>query len=241
MTTIAARNFSVGTVLSQAISVFVANLVPFVVLALVLLLPSLIYGLAVLADPTAGYSAGTFIAVIIQMVLTQLTTAAITFGTVQYLRGQPVGVGEGLARGLSLILPVIGVAILAGLIIGIGTVLLVVPGVIAAVMLWVAIPAAVIERPGVVASLKRSADLTKGFRWSVFGILVIIVVAGIVIGLILQFIVLSAAGFTAYSIVNWVIQAVFTAFSATAAAVGYYFLRVAKEGADIADIAKVFD
>jgi hypothetical protein len=133
------------------------------------------------------------------------------------------------------------VAFLAGLITGVGFMLIVVPGIIAAVMLWVAIPVAVVERPGVIASLKRSADLTKGFRWTIFGILFAIGLVLIVITMILSFALLSAAGFTVYSIGVWVLQALFGAFSATAAAVGYYFLRATKEGVDIADIAKVFD
>lgn len=224
-------------------SVFGANLVPFCVLALILMIPSLIYTLAVVAnlDPTAAYSPSALLAIVIQMVLSQLIAAAITYGSFQYLRGQPVGIGEALSRGLSLILPMIGVAILAGLAIGLGFILLIVPGIIIAVMLWVAIPAAVVERPGVVASLSRSAELTKGYRWPVFGILVIIVVLAMVVGFVIQFVLAMIGGPTLYALGNWVVNAVFGAFSATVAAVGYYFLRVAKEGVDINEIAKVFD
>lgn len=243
MTSAPQGQFGVGTVLSQAVSVFGANLVPFCVLALILMIPSLIYTLAVVAnlDPTAAYSPSALLAIVIQMVLSQLIAAAITYGSFQYLRGQPVGIGEALSRGLSLILPMIGVAILAGLAIGLGIILLIVPGIIIAVMLWVAIPAAVVERPGVVASLSRSAELTKGYRWPVFGILVIIVVLAMVVGFVIQFVLAMIGGPTLYALGNWVVNAVFGAFSATVAAVGYYFLRVAKEGVDINEIAKVFD
>jgi hypothetical protein len=241
MTSITQRQFSFGAVISQSISVFTANLAPFSVVSLLLLLPLLIYNLIVVGAPAAGYSAGSLLAIVIQMVLSQLLAATISFAAFQYLRGQPVSIAECLSRGLSLILPVIGVAILVGLITGVGFILLVVPGVIAAVMLWVAIPVAVVERPGVIDSLKRSADLTKGYRWSILGILIVIGIVLVVVTMILSFILLSAAGFTVYSIGVWVLQAVFGAFSATAAAVGYYFLRATKEGIDIADIAKVFD
>jgi hypothetical protein len=76
---------------------------------------------------------------------------------------------------------------------------------------------------------------------TIFGILIVIGIVLVVVTMILSFILLSAAGFTVYSIGVWVLQAIFGAFSATAAAVGYYFLRSAKEGVDIGDIAKVFD
>jgi hypothetical protein len=241
MTTIAQKQFSFGTVISESISVFIANLASFVIVSLLLLLPLLLYNVLALGAPEAGFSAGSLVAIVIQMVLSYLLAATISYATFQYLRGHPVSIGECLSRGLSLILPVIGVAILVGLITGIGFVLLVVPGIIASVMLWVAIPVAVVERPGVIESLKRSADLTKGYRWSIFGILIVIGIVLIVITTVLSFILLSAAGFTVYSIGVWVIQALFSAFSATAAAVGYYFLRSTKEGVDIGDIAKVFD
>jgi hypothetical protein len=241
MTSIAQRQFSFGTVISESISVFIANLASFVIVSLLLLLPLLLYNLLAVGAPTAGFTASTLLAIVIQMVLGYLLAATISFATFQYLRGQAVSIGECLSRGLSLILPVIGVAILVGLITGIGYVLFVVPGVIAAVMLWVAIPVAVVERPGVVASLKRSADLTKGHRWTILGILIVIGIVLIVISMILSFVLLAAAGFTVYSIGLWVLQALFSAFSATAAAVGYYFLRATKEGVDIGDIAKVFD
>lgn len=241
MTTAPQGQFSVGTVISLAMSVFGANFVPFCVLALILMLPSLVYELLVVADPSAGFSVGSLIALVIQMILGQLTTAAITYGSFQQLRGQPVGIGEALSRGLSLILPVIGVGILAGLATGIGAILLIVPGIIVAVMLWVAIPVAVVERPGVVESLKRSADLTKGHRWQIFGIVLIVGIAAIVAGVILQFVLLSAGGLTIFSIGSWVVNAVFGALFATLAAVGYYLLRVEKEGVDIDQIAKVFD
>src|SRR5262245_28689894 len=241
MTSIAQKHFSFGTVISQSFSVFFSNIAPFCVVSLILMAPLLIYNL-LLGSPTAGsFSAGQLLAYVIQSVLSQLLAATISFATFQYLRGQPVSIGECLSRGLSLILPVIGVALLTGLLVGIGTILLVIPGIIVAVMLWVAIPAAVVERPGVIESLKRSADLTKGYRWSIFGIVIVIGIILAVIGAILSAVLVASVGFTGFNIGLWILNAVFGAFSATAAAVGYYFLRATKEGVDIDHIAKVFD
>jgi len=241
MTSVAQKQFSFGTVISQSFSVFFSNLVPFCLVALILMAPLLVYDLLVGAPTGGSFSSGQLLAYVIQSVLSQLLVATISFATFQYLRGQPVGIGECLSRGLSLILPVIGVAILTGLLVGIGTILLIIPGIIVAVMLWVAIPVAVVERPGVTDSLKRSADLTKGYRWTIFGIVLAIGIILAIIGGILSAILVAAIGFTGFSIGLWILNAVFGAFSATAAAVGYYFLRATKEGVDIADIAKVFD
>ena len=109
-------------------------------------------------------------------------------------------------------------------------------------MLWVAIPAAVIEKPGVIGSLSRSADLTKGYRWQIFGIIVIVTVIALVAGFAIAFaIVVSDADPTILVLGNLIITALFTAFWAVISAVGYHDLRVVKEGVGIEELAAVFD
>ncbi|MGH6961353.1 MAG: hypothetical protein ACREE7_12770, partial [Dongiaceae bacterium] len=80
-----------------------------------------------------------------------------------------------------------------------------------------------------------------GHRWTIFGIVFVIGLILVVTGAILSFILVAAVGLVGFNIGLWVLNAVFAAFFATAAAVGYYFLRATKEGVDIGDIAKVFD
>ena len=92
----------------------------------------------------------------------------------QQMRGRHATFGDCLGVGLGVLLPILGVALLQGLAIGFGFLACFIPGVILAVMFFVAIPAAVEERPGVVKSLERSAKLTEGFRWHVFGVLLVL-------------------------------------------------------------------
>ena len=253
--------FRIGYVLSQAFSILFRNIVPFGLLAILITCPQLILTLAAgTPDPTAGpampfdFGFAAVVGIILQILLPYLLTAALVYGTVQHLRGQRVHFGECLGRGLSLLIPVLGVVILSTLAIGLGFVLLVIPGLIVMTMLWVAIPVAVIERPGVVASLKRSRELTGGHRWKVFGILLILWLLAVVIGAIvaLPFGVGLFTGnldmynepsglLTAAAIVDYAISALFTAAYAVAVAVGYYALRSSKEGVDIEQIAAVFD
>ncbi len=109
-------------------------------------------------------------------------------------------------------------------------------------MLWVVIPAAVIERPGVIDSLSRSAELTKGYRWQIFGIIVILTVVTLVAAFAIAFaIIVSDAGPTILVLGNLIITAFFTALGAVISAVGYHDLRVVKEGVGIEEIAAVFD
>jgi hypothetical protein len=97
----------------------------------------------------------------------------------------------------------------------------------------------VVERPGPVASLKRSVELTKGNRWRILGIIVLLI--AISIGITIISVIFMFLGPVIGGIVQGLLNAALGVFSAVLIAVGYYRLRAAKEGVDIADIAKVFD
>jgi len=283
-----ATQFRIGGVIMQSFTTLRNNIVAFLLISLIVTVLTYVaifvvalvfFGAALLGGSSAmesggtgmmgalslGFSAiiGIIIAFVVVMAIGQLGVAAITYGTVQDLRGRKAGVGECLSRGLAVVLPVLGVAVLSALIIIVAAVIAyailsyihAVIGVIAAVALgiagfiffWVAIPIAVIERPGVVASLTRSISLTAGYRWQILGIYLLLIV--IAIGVFIVFwvvtFIISAISGTLGSIVEFVLNIGFslvaTAYIACLAAVGYYSLRVTKEGADIHDIAKVFD
>ena len=97
--------------------------------------------------------------------------------------------------------------------------------------------------------MKRSAELTKGNRWRIFGLLVIVFVIQIVIGVILVSIfgvgMVAGGGVGGGSIVfvifQWLVQAFFAVLYAVIIAVSYQNLRIAKEGGSLDQIAAVFD
>jgi len=256
---IAATDFRVGRVLSRSFSTLFQNIVPFGLLALVISAPPYVYGILFnipksmdLGNPEYGFSLADLIVTIAQFLLAYLLTAALVYGTIQHLRGRTVNLGECIGRGLSMILPVIGVAIVSFLLVAIGFLALIIPGVIVVTMLWVAIPAAVIERNGL-SALSRSAELTKGYRWRILGLLIVLLfilfLLSLPIGAISGIFVISAMNeggslstiFTVMMASNWVVASFTGAFSAVVYAVSYHDLRVAKEGADTEQIAAVFD
>jgi len=107
--------------------------------------------------------------------------------------------------------------------------------------LYVAMPVCVVERLGPVKSVGRSGDLTKGHRWKIFGLwIVIAIVSGVMQGL-LSGIAAALGGPLVARIAVLVWNALFGAFSAILAVVAYRDLRVAKEGVDTDQIAAVFD
>ncbi len=82
-------------------------------------------------------------------------------------------VGDLMRSVLPVFGPLIGAGILAGVGIGAGFVLLIVPGLILLTMWAVIAPAIVVERRGVFDAFGRSRQLVKGEGWPVFGTVVV--------------------------------------------------------------------
>lgn len=235
----AGAQFTVGGVLSKGFSILFRNIVSFGLLSLIfLLIPTI---LSLLVGPPEGFGGPQILITVVQVLFGYMLTAALVYGTIQDLRGPGVSISAAIAGGLQTLLPVIAVAVIVGLAVGIGLALLIVPGLIILTILWVAIPAAVVERSGVGGSLSRSAELTKGYRWQVFGIVAIVMLLQLVISALLGAGLQAAAGFVGLTLINWIVGALFTALNAVIIAVGYHDLRVAKEGANTGQIASVFD
>ncbi len=253
MTTVSAVQFSVGSALRQGLDVLSKNAVPFGIISFVVTFPSFIYQLSngttpvatntTMADGTfyverSVVGGGAFIALLIELVLRQVAIGAISYGVFQEMRGQRADLADCLRRAGSLVFAVVGVAIVSAIATVFATFLLIVPGLIVATMLWVAVPVAVVERPGVMQSLSRSAALTKGNRWRVFAITLFIGIGAFAASYLVARIFGTA---TPGAFVSWIVAAAISAFAASVTAVGYTTLRFAKEGVGIEEIAKVFD
>ncbi len=104
---------------------------------------------------------------------------------------------------------------------------------------WIAVAIVVVERPGVLRSLRRSAELTSGYRWRVFGTLIVILIAQNVLDRAAG-VILSGAP-SVLIVVSFVISAAATAYIAVVSAVCYHDLRVLKDGVDVDEIARVFE
>ncbi len=243
MTGTPASEFRVDRVLVRGFSILARNVVPFGLLALAFTAPPHLYALAVdqPSEPAATASTGSVAIFVADILLRYLLTAALVYGTIRELRGSHASLVECLSRGLGLVFPVVGVAILVGVATGLATLLLIIPGLIVATMLWVAVPVAVVERPGVINSLTRSAELTKGYRWPVFGVLATVVALNVVLAILAGSLVAGEDDTTAFLLVSWIVSAIFGAVIAVVSAVSYHDLRVAKEGLGATQITAAFD
>ena len=99
---------------------------------------------------------------------------AVIHGTVSDLSGRRVTFGEALNTGLRFFLPLVGVGLIAAVCCFFGYLVFIVPGVLLGLAWCMAAPAEVIERTGILASLSRSAELTRNNRAVIFGLAIII-------------------------------------------------------------------
>jgi hypothetical protein len=252
----AGADFYVSDVLTRAWRVFIGNLPFFLGITLLiyvaigvviglLVLPFALAGAPFAAADASGIAWGLiFIVVLVGLLvffgLNTIGEAVLLLGAFRYMRGQPIRVSEALRRGFARVLSLVGLGILSALGLMAGFVLLIVPCVILLCMWWVAVPACVVEGLGPVESLSRSSDLTRGYRWKVFGLVLLLwLINGI--GSKMVEVVFALGGDLVSSIGSFVSFVVWTAFSNCVLVIAYHDLRVAKEGIDTEQIAAVFD
>ncbi len=237
---VAPGQFRIGSVMSKTAAVLTQRFGKFILLALLPMAPLLLLTLGGLSGDgsPADMAIAGILTGIITFVLQMVAQATSLYAAFQEMRGQSFTIGESLRIGFARVVPVIGVSILVGIATGLGAALFLVPGIIVACMLYVAVPACVIEKKGVIESMSRSAALTKGYRWQIFGLVLLVAVIALAGAFVLTRI--SGPG-PIGQILGFFWQVVLTAFGAVLAAVIYHDLRMAKEGIDLHTLANVFD
>ena len=153
----------------------------------------------------------------------------------------------------SAFLPLLGVSILFGLGAALGFMLLIVPGIMIVCAWAVAVPALIADRTGVTGAFGRSATLTRGNRWRIFGLALITYVVVLVMSLVL----LQLSGINAFAqpdaasiqaaaltpvalILNLVTNVLTSVISSTGIAVLYVELRRNHEGGGAKWLSEIF-
>jgi hypothetical protein len=260
--------FDFGRVVGRTFGAVGHNAISFTVLAAVLaggpaILSTLgLIGLAgrALGAAGPGAQAGAFLQAGQDMILTlgggliglianAVLQGAIIYGTAAYLNGRPAGVGDCLAAGLRRCLPLIVLMALSMIAEGFGFVLFFVPGVMMAIAWIAAVPALVVERTGVFEAFGRSADLTRGRRWPIFGLVIVyFVVVGVaqqvaanLVGAVFATGATPLAMLTARLPVSAVVGVFVSVLASAGTASLYYELRTTREGIGPEALAAVFD
>ncbi len=253
------RDVSIGRMLSRAFGTIKSN--PLVTLSISLLFGALpIAALSLLTEGAGAsddigpaFAAGvvglSFLVLIASLAIGAITQGVLTRATVAHAEGRKAAFGESIRAGLSVLLPLMALAVLIALASMIGLVFLIVPGVIIYCMWAVAVPALIEERAGIGAALGRSRDLTRGYRWRVFGTLVILVViswllsgAAAALGIMAAVSDPGTSGSLPVGLLAWQVATglISSVLWGTVQASMYVELRNAKDGPDNARLQEVF-
>ncbi len=156
--------------ISDAFGIYSANLGVLVATSLAV---AIVFGVVIGLLNDSGGALAQFLAWIVQLIGTALYTGFVV-RLVQDVRDgrRDMTVGELFAAATPAIGSLIIWSILSGIAIGIGFVLLIVPGLILMTIWAVGAPAIVAEGVGPIEAFGRSYELVRGQAWTVFGVLV---------------------------------------------------------------------
>jgi hypothetical protein len=262
-----AGRFDIARVIQQTFAVLGRNIVTFSILGVVLVaIPRALVGflsfgmmrgqVEAMSSGNFSFTPGYFEAAgmggLAALITTAILQGALIYATVQDLNGRPASVGASLATGLRNFLPLIVVSILAGIALFFGFLLLIVPGVMLLCAWCVLLPALIADRTGIFGAFSRSAELTRGNRWQIFGLVVIVIVVSVILGMVVSIVtgVGSFGGNPAAAmeralspislVLNVIVATITSVVGSAAVAVIYVELRRAHEGDPAAWLSDIF-
>lgn len=216
--------FKVLAVFATAVRMTRRNFPLFLVLAAVMVLPSLI---SQYVNPMLGLLG--------QSVASAVATSFVSYAVIMDMNGSQQSLASCLAQGFASFWRVLAVSILSGLVIFAAVLLLIVPGIIVGLMFMVIVPVTVIEGLSPGAAMKRSRELTYGRKGDLFALAML--VGLLFVPLMVVVVQLDPA---VQTISLSVASSLFSAFMSVVSAVVYVVLRQIREGTKVPELATAF-
>jgi hypothetical protein len=251
--------FRMGRVVTRTFNVLGDKFVPYATIAAFFVSPPMLVSyliarsfpvyVGVFSPQFVRYYAYLLLNSLFQVLLTYFFRAILVQDSIARFDGDSTGLDEAWSSVARAFPRLLGVAIVVAIGYLIGIALLLVPGLVLYSMWSVAIPACIIEKRSIGGALSRSAELTRGHRWPIFGLVLTFWMIAYVVGLAVR--AVTGFGFLPGShtvipgnVDYWVGMALVSALIAPIYAVGiasiYYELRTIKEGAGSQHLAEVF-
>lgn len=250
---IALRPLTIGELLDRTFSLYRGH---FLLFAGIIALPHLVLlafqlgGLTFRpfgsATAILGNLLWTFATIVIYVLVMAASQAATVIAVSQVHLDRPATILDSFARIKGRLVGITGIIIGVGLAVGIGLLLLVVPGVILGLMWSLTIPVAVLESKGMSDAVSRSQELTKGHRGRIFLIWFLFAFLSFTIAALFQWPILyGVATYTrgnpsslawvqvSSAVTTFISQCLVAPLATIALALVYYDERVRKEAFDL--------
>lgn len=174
------------------------------------------------------------VGIILLLIISPLTLAAMTFAVGKEYLDKPTTIGESLKNALSQLWPVLKTGIISGIMIILGFMLFIIPGIYLTFKYYIAQQVVVLEGVSGWAALKRSGELMKGNMMTAFALgvlLFVILMAGV---FVVEFVPLAAANI----VLTTLVQTIIMTFWFIAAVVFYFHCRAKNENYDLTLLAE---
>jgi hypothetical protein len=181
------------------------------------------------------------------LIVVPLATGALTCAVGMRYLNEPATIGSAYRRIFPLFFKYIGTTLLSGLVIGLGTLLCLVPGLMFMTWFFATSSIVCLEGRGGTGAMGRSRELVRGSGWRIFGFLLLtILLQGVLVGpvsvaaeLVLPRITDSMAlRFTLSTVFQQILGMIVTPFFSAVLVLLYYDLRIRKEAFDLEVLAK---
>ncbi len=181
------NKFTTNQIISKSFQLFSRNVVFMLCASLLVTIPGFIIASYVdaffhVANSFWGILLSALTSMLIGIFTQAMSQAVVIHGVFRYLTGRPPAFFPSLKVALRRFLPVLVVSVAVTFLILLGCLLLVIPGIIVQLMLWVAVPVIMVEKGSPGHALQRSMRLTRGYRWRIFILTALLGVLGMVVG-----------------------------------------------------------
>ena len=246
------RRLSFGETLGQAFNLYFDNFVPLFMISLVCSIPTILFmhstGIGTGGNTTINPYLSGLILILLSLTMTTICTAlTIELISKRYLK-QHQDIARYIENVLPFILPIIGLSILEGIIIGLGLLAFLIPGIYLALAVSVAVQVLIVEHQGVMESMRRSFFLTRGKKLEILGYWLIIILIGFVVnelremtaGMINQLDAALQTKLILFYGIYYLVNILITPIGSCIFILIYFNLKIEKEGFDLEHLVDQF-
>jgi hypothetical protein len=188
-----------------------------------------------------------WVALLLSMIFSAVSQAATVVAVSEVHLGRSTSVLESFSRVKGQLIGVVLLSLLVSVAVFAACLALIVPGILLFLMWSLAVPAKVLENRGILDSMSRSMDLTKGNRGRIFVIWIIFIVLSVGVSWLVQWPILLAAGVSSQGamlrssaqwqvlsqVASFISQCLVGPLATIAFSLVYYDERVRKEAFDL--------